>query len=154
MSSLPPHPSSTQLPPPPIPDLSAAPYTSAHGQVFPEPEFQSLFEKMDERVADLYSVCIGVAAMITADKDFLKYSGFVENIEAIGSERAEELRISSYLIAYKLLIGGWTWDELVSERFLIFSVKVNLRNSQLVKRLDHCCDTMLELGFVEEFLFR
>jgi len=108
---------------------------------------------MDERVADLYSVCIGVAAMITADKDFLKNSGFVENIEAIGSERAEELRISSYLIAYKLLIGGWTWDELVSDQFLIFSVKANLRNSQLVKRLDRCCDTMLELGFVEEFLF-
>jgi hypothetical protein len=54
--------------------------------VFPEPEFLSLFEKMDERVADLYSVCIGVAAMITADKDFLKNSGFVKNIEAIGSE--------------------------------------------------------------------
>lgn len=108
---------------------------------------------MDERVADLYFVCLGVAAIITAEKDFLKNSGFVENIEAIGSERAEEIRISSYLIAYKLLIGGWTWDELVSERFLIFSVKVNLRNSQLVKRIDSCCDTMLELGFVDDFLF-
>ena len=46
--SLPPHPSSTQLPPPPTPDLSATPYINAHGQVFRESEFQFLFEKMDE----------------------------------------------------------------------------------------------------------
>jgi hypothetical protein len=116
-------------------------------------ELDILWDEMDPKVQDLFTVCIHVAGFLTRDSETLKHSIFFHNIIQLGSQRVEEIRWSSYAVAWKLLTGRWTWDELLEEQFLIQTAKDNLRNSQLAIRLDGSADQMLSLGFTDEFLY-
>ena len=47
-------------------------------------------------MANLYSVYIGIAVMITADEDFLKNPGFVDNIEATEGKEPRSFEVPKY----------------------------------------------------------
>ena len=148
------HPAFTPLQPSiSLPDFQSPPYKGPIGAPFPEAEYDLLADSMDLRVLDLYSVCIIITSVLRADEEFLEFSGYSENLLNLGEAGIEEVRLSSYLIAWKLLTGKWSWEELLAEQLLVETIKRNLRHVQLGgKRLGNCCDTMLELGFDEDYL--
>lgn len=137
-----------------LPDLLSPPFTGPLVDVFTEEIYDELAEHMDERALDLYVVCIGIICVLRASRRFLEYSGYLENLLGLGEAGVEEVRLSSYLVAWKLLTGKWTWEALLEERLLIETVKRNIRNIQLHgTRLDESCEAMVKLGFTEEYLY-
>jgi hypothetical protein len=136
------------------PDFSTSPYNGGPGLPFEEDkEVDILWDEMDPKVQELYIVCIHIAGFLNRDSETLKHSILFRNIIQLGSERVEEIRLSSYGVAWKLLTGRWAWDELLKEQHLVQTVKDNLRNSQLAIRLDGSSDMMLSLGFTDDYFY-
>jgi hypothetical protein len=146
-----PAPKSNNIPPPP--DFSSAPYAKHEGPVFAEEVYEELFEKLDDRIVDLYVVCIRIAGILTLDQKSLDSTGYWLNVLDLGRDDVEEIRLSCYRIAYKLLTENWQWDALCKEQFLVDAIKNNLRRAQKMQRIDSCSEIMLGLGFTDEFLY-
>ena len=108
---------------------------------------------MDDQVNDLYTICLLIGGIVTGNPKNLEHAGLFDNILALGPEGVEEVRLSSYKIAWRLLIGDWKFEDLVKEELMIDTIKRNIRCSQQVTRLDVCCDMMLALGFTDQFLY-
>jgi hypothetical protein len=141
---------------PPPPDFFSGPYVNADrsGSVFMEEIYDELSENMDDRVLELYSVCVGIATILTMSQENLDSTGYWINIIDLGKDDVEEIRLSCYRIAYKLLTGNWQWETLCEEAFLVDAIKTNLRRAQRMRRFNICSDTMLDLGFTDEFLYK
>ena len=107
---------------------------------------------MDERVNDLFNVCIYIGGFITADHKDLVDVDMLDNYWALGEEGLEIVRWSMYMIAWRLLVGNWTYEELLREQLLIHNIKRNLRDCQKVNRIRQCCEILLGLGFTDRFL--
>lgn len=66
---------------------------------------------------------------MTAETTTLVDPGLILNYMALDKQTMEEIRFSSYLVAYKLLTGNWEWSKL-NEQLLVGTVKRNLRSAQ------------------------
>lgn len=138
---------------PPVPDFNSPPYTSSKGRAFGDPQYDKRVDRMEDRVNDLYCICLLIGGIVTADPKDLEDASLYDNILALG-EGVEEVRLSSYKIAWRLLIGNWKFEELVRDELLIDTIKRNVRGCQQVTRLDVCCEMMLALGFTDQFLYK
>ena len=121
---------------PPAPDFNSLPYTSPKGRAFGAPEYDKLADSMDDQVSDLYTICLLIGGIVTANPRDLEDAGLFDNILALEQKGVEEVRLSSYKIAWRLLIGNWKFEDLVKEELLIDTIKRNIRCSQRVTRLD------------------
>jgi hypothetical protein len=151
--SILPEPVVRKIPPPP--DFFSGPYVGQRGSgsVFMEEIYDELSENMDDRILDLYVVCIRIATILTLSKENLDSTGYSINIIDLGKDNVEEIRLSCFRIAYKLLTGNWQWETLCEEAFLVDAIKNNLRRAQRMRRFDICSGIMLRLGFTDEFLY-
>lgn len=134
------------------PDFNSGPYIGAGGIIFDDKVLDDLFDQLEDNVQELWVVCVRLAGYTIADKDYMSDAGLLSNLIWLGEEGVEDVRISSYIIAWKLLTEGWTWDGLLKEMLIIQSVKRNLRVLQTHTQLTGVCRQMLSLGFTEEFL--
>lgn len=115
--------------------------------------YDRLVNRMDNRVNDLYCICLLIGGILTADPKDLEDAGLFDNILKLGQEGVEEVRLSSYKIAWRLLMENWNFEDLVQDELLIDTIKRNIRGCQQMTRLDVCCDMMLALGFTDKFLY-
>ena len=108
---------------------------------------------MDDKVAVLLGVCRSLVTTINLPLSILQITGLGANIWDLGEDGVKEVTKSSWHVAYALLTGGWTWEKLLEEQFLIDTVKRNVKMSQMVRRLDSTCSMLIDLGFTDEWLY-
>jgi hypothetical protein len=72
----------------------------------------------------------------------------------LSEAEGEEVRLTSFGAAWVLIIGAWSWDEVLRDPVLLSTVKRNLRTAlNWDRRLDICCKVMLDLGLTDRFLY-
>ena len=129
------------------------PYSQPIGSVFYGDEWTPLVNSLDHEVIEIIGVCQASAVNLNMDIEDIAWTSLHLNIIGLDALTITDITRNCWMIIYEILRNGYRWKFLLEERNILARVKRNLRQSQPRLRWDVACETMLSLGFRDEWLY-